>query len=153
MGFYSVAGRTAATAAAADQSVAGVWNPSTTRRARVYEIGWYKTDITGSGQLRIQRTTARGTATVTATPDADNAWDANDTPPSALVLDTTYSAQPTLAALPALTGNRPSTSEEGVGFVWIFSRGIEILNGGLAIVTGTATAMPASDVYVVWEEG
>jgi hypothetical protein len=153
MAVYSVRGLSVATAASADQAVANLWNPDSTKRLTVLELGLSKTGAgTAADSLYVARTTTRGTQVVTATPDGDNTWlNDGETPPSGAVLDTDWSAEPTKQS-PGLFGWAAS-AVAGSGFVWPTPRGIIVNPGtGLCIVSRAATAWPVSEAYFVWEE-
>ena len=154
MGVYSVRGFTTATASAADETVCALWNPHATRRIQVLEFGVYRTGITGLIPT-IDGITARGTAGSTVTPDADNGWDTDDTPPSGVLLDlAAYSVAPTFAA-PRLFGARlgGGTGSGGSGYVWVFASGLALPpSRGLALRSRAVEVWTASEVYYVWEE-
>ena len=118
MAVYSVRGLTVATAASVDQAVASLWNPDSTKRLTVLEMGLSKTAAgTGTDSLYVVRITTRGTQVVTSTPDGDNTW-LNDAevPPSGAVMDTDWSAEPTKQS-PGMFGWAAS-NVAGSGFVW-----------------------------------
>jgi len=154
---YSAYGFSAA--AGGGEPFAALWNPHASKRIVVYEFGFYFAD---SGFLParylLHRTTARGTAGSTVTPDADNAWDGDTAPVSGVVLDlANFTGVPTLAS-PALVGTyMPATTagEAGTGFVAVFRSGLIVPAGaGLAWDEASgAIAAPAAAVYAVWEEG
>ena len=154
MSVYSVSGFTAATASATD-AVFGLWNPDGAQRITVLEAGFYVNEIT-SARMCIRRTSARGTAGSTVTPDADNNWSGQDVPPSGALLDlAAYSVQPTNAGI--LHGIRKSatTGSAGVGHVFNFTYGGVTIPPGRGIVVRNLDAFVAGPVecYVVWEEG
>lgn len=150
---YSVRGFTAATAATADHCLAELWNPDSLKRMKVFEIGLFKAGAgAANDSVYIVRTTARGTAGSTVTPDADNAWAGDDVPSSGALLDlAAFSVQPTRAS-PNLFG-WVAAAVAASGFIWPVPRGIWIPPGtGLAICQRVATAWPTSEVYFAWEE-
>jgi hypothetical protein len=150
---FSVRGLTVATAATADHAIAALWNPDSLKRIKVFETGIFKTaGGTAGDSLYITRITARGTAGSTVTPDADNAWDADDVPASGALLDlAAYSVQPTLGT-PRMFGWVASAGA-GAGIIWPTPRGISIPPlGGLALVQRAATIWPVSEVYFCWTE-
>jgi hypothetical protein len=151
MGLNSVAGRSAATAATADNFACALWNPASTKDLWVIEVALAKTVATADNH-GIVRITARGTQTSTVTPDTDNAWNRDGTPPTGAVLDVTYSAQPTIASPYLKRWNLPAAI--GAGFVFTFPNpGIRVPAGtGLGIATPVAVILQASDVTYTWYE-
>lgn len=149
---YRVAGRTAATAATADNVGGALWNPHATKDITVYEVHWFKTVAT-TDHLALIRTTTRGTASATETPDIDND-DLNLLAPiSGALLDRTYSAQPTVSGPAMQRINLPPAI--GAGMIWVFEKGIRVPPGeGLAcaVPTGISTILQPADMTVVWDE-
>ena len=113
---YYVAGRTAATAATIDNVGAELWNPHGTKSVYVNEVWWFQTTA-AVGNQGLVRTSAKGTSTLTVTPDADNATDRRAVPPSGATLELTFSAQPTLAT-PYLARTNTAAAI-GLGFIWV----------------------------------
>lgn len=153
MTLFAARGFTAATAATADHAIFGIWNPDTLRRIRVYEIGIFKaTAGTAGDSAYLRRMTARGTASSTITPDADNSYEADDVPAAGWLLDlAAYSAQPTLAA-PGMWG-WVAAAVAGSGIIWPMPRGISVPPGaGLVVVQRAATIWPTSEVYAVVDD-
>ncbi len=153
MSVYQVRGLTAATAATADHALFGLWNPDASKRIRLLELGLFKSGAGAAGDsVYLTRSTMRGTAGSTVTPDADNAYDADDVPASGALLDlAAYSAQPTLAT-PPLWG-WVASAVAGAGVIWPCSPGIVIPPGaGLVVAQRVATAWPASEVYLKFDE-
>ena len=153
MGVYSVRGFTAATAATADHSVFSVWNPDSLKRITLLELGLFKAGAgAANDSLYVCRTSARGTAGSTVTPDADNAWLGDDVPASGFLLDlAAFSVQPTKGS-PNLFG-WVASAVAGAGIIWPTPRGIVIPAGtGIAVAQRAATAFPTSEVYAVIEE-
>jgi hypothetical protein len=106
-----------------------------------------------SAQVRLARTTTRGTAGSTVTPDIDNEYARAATPPSGALLDlATYSAQPTVDASALDQWTTPATI--GAGKVWSFgSKGILVPPGqGLALVNQGAVVVAAMNVVFKWDE-
>jgi hypothetical protein len=137
-----------------------LWNAGTTRKVRVIEIGYHGTAgiATGPQSLSIRRISTQGTAT-TVTPDIDNAWDHDVDDPSAVVINHTYTAQPTLAS-PAVGPAFAIADQSGSianGFIWSNPDGIEVGPGaGLAIVQTQNQASGQTRIgecYFVWEDG
>lgn len=153
MNKYSIAGRSVATGATANAVGTALWNPSTAKPIWVCEIKAFKTVATvdNPGLVRI---TARGTATLTVTPDIDNDKSRRLTPPSGALLDLTYSAQPTLADPYLERTNLPAAI--GSGLIWVYPNEddwIEVPPGtGLAIATPVAVILQPMDVTFVWKE-
>lgn len=96
---FLVAGRNGSPSVANNEVVGQLWNPSTDRSLWVAEI-MYTTVVTGTAQnMRIQRTTARGTPATTVTPDLDNDMEREVTPQTGALLDLAlFSVQPTVDA-------------------------------------------------------
>lgn len=144
---HYVRGFTVATAATANHAIAQLWNPHATRRIRVVEIHIFKAGAgTANDSCYLERTTARGTAGSTVTPDADNSSEGDSTSPAGMLLDlAAFSGQPTLAS-PGMVG-WVSPAVAGAGITWSIPRGITILPGtGLAILQRAATIWPTSEV-------
>lgn len=153
MSTYAVRGRTAATAATAGHAIAQLWNAHTTKRIAVTEVVVFKAGAgTANDAIQLQRTTIRGTAGSTVTPDIDNNYDADLAPPSGPLLDlAAFTGQPTLAT-PGLKG-WVAAAVAASGIVFPIPREIVIPAGtGLAIIQVAATAWPASEVSVEWVE-
>lgn len=157
MNKYSVSGPTAATAATADNGIAGLWNPSTTKRIFLKEIHVFKTTAGAADIPRIRRTSARGTASTSFTPTSAYDYDVLSAPESGAILDLAYSVQPTFtgtASRGLLGALIPAAI--GAGFVWVLEpveRAFQIPAGtGLCVVTGSALAFPISEVAFVWYE-
>lgn len=154
MSDFSVRGFTAATAATADHTIAQLWNPDSLKRIKVLEIGIFKAGAgAANDSVYIARTSTIGTAGSTATPDADNAWNADDVPASGATLGlAAYSVQPTKAGAPHMFG-WVAAAVAASGVIWPVPRGIWVAPGtGLSITQRAATAWPTSEVYFVWEE-
>lgn len=150
---YSVGGRTAATAATADQSGAALWNASTTKTIYCKEAHWFKSAATADNEQLI-RTTNRGTTPgSTATPDIDSDYNRAVAPVSGAVLDmAAWATYPTVAGPPLARTNLPAAV--GAGVIWVFGGdGIAIPQStGLAIGTPVATILQAGDATFVWDE-
>lgn len=148
---FRVAGRTAATAATTGNAAFAFWNQHSTVRVRVTEVHICANGAPGAGaSLFASRITARGTATSTVTPDIDNDVDRMIAPPSGVVLDVTYSAQPTFDASPLWQWTFAAVAASGV----MVPMEVVIPPGtGLAFRNVGGIAFPVSDVTVVWEEG
>jgi len=153
MGVYSVRGFSAATAATADHCIAELWNPHASKRISLLEVGLFKAGAgAANDSLYLCRTTAKGTAGSTVTPDADNAWLGDTAPVSGATMElSAFSVQPTKAT-PNLFGWVAAASA-GSGFIWPTPRGLQIPFGtGLALCIRAAAAWPTSEVYFEWEE-
>lgn len=152
MSQYTTRALSAATAATADNTALCVWNPDTAKRIKLVEFGCFCVTAPGAGAgLVLARQTTRGTPGATVTPDADNAWDADDIPASGFLLDTTHSAQGTKQT-PPLWG-WVASGAIGAGIIWPTPRGIYIPPGaGLSFQNRAAIAFPASEFYVTIEE-
>lgn len=140
---FASSGATTATAAAADNGVCAIWNPSTTKRIWLAQLHLAKTAAGGADRPKLRRISARGTASATATPGAANDYTGGQVAPeSGWLLDLAYSVQPTFKSgdldqyvLPAAVGG---------GVMWVFTDDpIEIPPGeGIVVATGSALAMP-----------
>lgn len=148
---HRLSGRSAATAATAGNAAAGLWNPHTTQRITLREF-WIcaNTAPAALAGVAIRRTTARGTATLTATPVIANDTHRGAVSVSVSVLDLTYSVQPTLetganmwqwtfaaAAASGVSGPIEIDIPPGTGIAWV--------NIGAVI-------FPAADFNVAWTE-
>lgn len=150
---HYVRGFTAATAATANHAIASLWNPHASRRINVVEVGIFKAGAgAANDSIYIVRSTTRGTAGSTVTPDADNSSLADSTNPSGSLLDlAAFSVQPTLASPPMYGWVAPAVA--GAGIIIPFPRGIIIPAGtGLVIAQRAATAWPTSEVSFVFED-
>lgn len=152
---YYARGFTAATAATANHAIAELWNPGTLsgRRIKVVEVWIFKAGAgAANDSLYLCRTTARGTAGSTVTPDVDNAGEFDSAPPSGALLDlAAFTVQPTLATPGMLGWVAPAVA--GAGIQIPLPRGIIIpAGGGLALVQRAATAWPTSEVAFVFED-
>ncbi len=152
MALYSAGGRMGGATAATDESVgAALWNPAANKRIYVLEVAWAKTAATVDNPA-LQRSSTRGTQTVTVTPDIDNAWERDIAPPSGALLDLDFSAEPTLQGPHLKAWNLPAAI--GSGFIFSFpSPGICIPPGtGLAVVTHVAVILQVADCTFTWQE-
>ena len=145
---YVVRGRGAATAATINHAIFQIWNPHATQRIKLIQWSIFKETVgTVADGLRFQRSTARGTAGSTVTPDIDNHSERAIAPPSGFLLDlAAFSVQPTLDA-----------SELGQGWVaaaFAAAGGVFAIPGGIVIPPGTgivatqskATIWPISEI-------
>ena len=144
---YSVGGRSVATAATGDNVGAALWNPHATKPIWVRKIEWFKTVGTADNPSLV-RISTRGTASLTVTPTATNDWQsASVAPVSGMLLDLTYSAQPTVAGVYLIRNNLIATV--GAGLVWDLDKdgGIRVGPGtGLAVATPVAVILQPADV-------
>lgn len=149
--FYSVRGLTGATVGTADHAIFAVWNPSTTKRIELLEIGVFTVTAgtAGCGFYR-RRITARGTAGSTATPSLENALERDAAPDSGFLLDlAAYSVQPTLAAAPGMGPSVAMPNSIGAGIIIPFAQDLIIPPGtGIAFLNRAAVIFPASEVWV-----
>ena len=148
---YTCAGRTAATAATADNIGGEIWNPASNKGIRISIVNW--TQVTAAvGNPGLVRISTKGTSTLTVTPDLDNSYDRDATPPSAATLELTFSAQPTIQGPYLMRTNLAAAA--GVGFTWVFQGdGLLVPAGtGLAVATPVAVVMPIADLTVEWWE-
>lgn len=131
---------------------ANFWVP--TRRAKIREIGIFNSSATTTlVQLQLIRTTARGTQTTTVTPTAAaNAQDIADLGPTA-VIDTAWSVQPTLAAIPMRMTDVAGTV--GSGLIWNWQSDGELIvpiGGGIALQNASGSTTAIIRAYFVWGE-
>jgi hypothetical protein len=147
---YRMAGRCAATTATTGNALFGLWNPHGTLRARTAEIGICCNGAPAAGaSLFVSRVTARGTSTSTVTPDIDNDIQRTQTPTSGLLLDLTYSVQPTFDASALWQWTFAAVSASGI----IVPLEIAIPPGaGIAFRNVGAIIFPISDISVGWRE-
>ena len=149
---YRAAGRSAATAATANNSLFGIWNPHSTIRCRLTELHLCVQGAapTAGSSMMLRRISARGTATSTVTPIIENDIQRAQAPTSGLLLDLTYSAQPTLVTSPALwQWSLAAVVSSGV----IVPIEITIPPGtGLVLANVGAVVFPATDVSIGWKE-
>lgn len=147
---YRVAGRTAATAATADNFGGQLWNPHATKDITVYEVHWFKITATADN-LGLARTTARGTSSGNVTPDIDNHDDLLLAPISGAIADISFSGQPTIATPYKQRINLPAAV--GAGMIWVFEKGLRVPAGnGLGVATPTAVVLQAADLTYVFDE-
>jgi hypothetical protein len=150
---YSVGGRSAATAATADQSAGHLWNPHATKSIYVREIWFFKTVATVDNPGLVRTTTIGTTPGTTVTPDADNAFDRRAAPPSVSVLYlAAFATYPVIAGPYMHRENLPAAI--GAGLVWSFyDEPIEVPAGtGLAVATPVAVILQPADLTFVWDE-
>lgn len=151
---YTVRGRSAATAATADHAIAQLWNPHSTQRIRVNQFGIFKAAAgAAADSFRLKRSTARGTAGSTVTPDIDNHSERAAAPPSGALLDlAAFSVQPTLDASELWIDCQPGNLA-GAGMMFDIPGGIVIPPGtGLVVAIVTGAAYPASGISFAWDE-
>lgn len=151
---YTVRGRNAATAATADHAIAQLWNPHASQRIKVINFTVFKTAAgTGGDALRLKRSTARGTAGSTVTPDIDNHSERAVAPVSGALLDlSAFSAQPTLDAS-ELGPEFVAAAFAAAGIVYAIPGGIVVPFGtGLVLAQTAATIWPISGISFTWLE-
>lgn len=151
---YTVRGRTAATSTTADHAIAQLWNPHGSQRIKVISFTVFKTAAGAAGDaFRLKRSTARGTAGTTVTPDIDNHSERAVAPVSGALLDlANFSAQPTLDAS-ELGPDFVTAAFAAAGIVYAIPGGIVIPFGtGLVLAQVAATAWPISGVSFTWLE-
>jgi hypothetical protein len=138
----------AGSAASTTNAICNLWTPSA-RSARVVRIDFVITAATAT-TVSLVRTTARGTQSTTATPQALDPLSGAATS----AFDTAWSAQPTFAATNMGTWTLPATIGAGISLVFddvdplvvAAAAGISLRN------TGGSTAA-ANFVTVVYDEG
>ena len=154
MAIYYVRGVTAASSASTDHVICTLWNPSSTKRIKALEFSCFKTGAgTAGDSARLVRTTNRGTAGSTVTPDADNAMAGDATPDSGALLDlASYAGNQPILASPGMYG-WVAAAVIASGVILPLPRGIDILPAtGLAFSQRAATAWPISEVTYVFED-
>jgi hypothetical protein len=145
---YIVRGRNAATAATADHAIAQLWNPHSTQRIKVIQIAVFKTTAGTAGDaFRLRRSTARGTAGSTVTPNIESHSERAIAPPSGMLLDlAAFSVQPTLASGEVGPG-WVAAAFAASGIMYPVPGGIVIPPGtGLVIAQVAATIWPVSEI-------
>lgn len=151
---YFIRGRSAATAATANHVIAQLWNPHASQRIRCYQFAVFKTTVgVATDAFRLRRSTARGTAGSTVTPDIDNHSERAIAPVSGALLDlAAFSVQPTLDASELGPEFLPGNIE-GAGLRYDIPGGLAIPPGtGLAISQVTGAAFPVSAIDFIWDE-
>lgn len=154
---YSVRGRNAATAATADHAVWGFWNPHSTQRIKLIAVSMFAQSAAPAAgwSVRLRRTTGRGTAGSTVTPNISNHSIRGVAPVSGVLLDlAAYSAQPTLEASAVdFVFGYTFAAVQGSGLVYPIPGGIEIGPGaGIACIQVPATAAVQFEISVSWLE-
>lgn len=153
MSVFSVRGRTAATTATLDHTVAQLWNPHTTSRIAVLEFGLCCTAGPAAGaSIYLRRTTSTGTAGSTVTPAIQQGFQRDCVPQSGCLLYlAAFTVQPGFETYGFMGWVFANVAASGL--IYPIPRGIEIPPGtGLAIVTAAAIAIPISEVWFQWEE-
>lgn len=153
---YRVAGVTAASDANDNDAVAVLWNPHTTKPLWVAQFKFFA-DTGANGKVTVTRTSTRGTAGSTVTPDIDNHTDHLLAPPTGALLDlANFTVEPTKLA-PDMDSYQTAATI-GAGQIFDFRTalnplGIRVLPGaGLGIINGAAALVAASHVAVLWYE-
>ncbi len=151
MGFYSVRGLTGT--APYQTCLASLWNPHTTKRIKVLEIGMSLTIIPGGvTYFVLQRISARGTPGATITPDIQQGFTRDKAPLSGTILDMApYSVQPTYETGASLGWQ--NVYIPAYGLIYPMPHGIIIPHGaGLAIYNPALSGFPISIIWFCWEE-
>jgi hypothetical protein len=155
---YSLRGRTATTTATIGDAVFGFWNPHSTQIIRLIDfvatVQGIQVGEWHGGTWR--RTTARGTAATTVTPDISNDSRRGAAPPSGALLDTSFSVQPTLEAddWGPTVSTFGANSAAGVGAAYRFpGSGLYIPPGtGIALIQTEAVAVQPFEISLSWLE-
>lgn len=151
---YTCRGRSAATAATADHAIAQLWNPASTQRIKVIQFGVFKGGAGAANDaFRLRRSTARGTAGSTVTPNIEAHSERAVAPVSGALIDlAAFSVQPTLAA-GELGPEFMAAAFAAAGTIYAIPGGIVIPPGtGLVIAQIAATAWPLSSISWSWLE-
>lgn len=152
MSSFSVAGKSVATAATANNAGAALWNPHATRPLFVTAISYFKT-IATADELALGLISARGTQTLTVTSTSQSDVDGDTAAVTGATLDLTYSVQPTFvgAAVPKFRWAGPATV--AAGFFLPFPRPWMVKAGqGLCFYTIAATILQPAMITVFWDE-
>lgn len=153
MAGYSVRGRTVASAATAAHGVATLWNPHSTQRITVREVGYVAAAAPGAGAgVVLQRITARGTAGSTVTPGIAQDYDRAVAPVSGALLDlATYTVQPTAEGAGLMAWVLAAVAASG--FIYVPQKPITVPPGaGLSLLNSAAIIVPAGDAWFSWDE-
>jgi hypothetical protein len=150
MARFRVGVRTAVTSGAAGDPVLNIWNPSAVSFLRVVQVLiCANTAPAVSCAVGLARSTARGTATTTTTPDAENNAQSADAPPSGVVVDTAWSVAPTVAADPTMDR---WTLGAAAGAGAVLSPVVDLGPGkGLAVKALNAVVVPVLDVTIIFD--
>lgn len=153
---FSVGGRsTSNTAAAANECVGNLWNPSSTRSVWVAEFSWSNRDNPAAvDTLRFCRTSTAGTTPAsTVTPDADNDFERETSPQAGVLLHLANFATEPVLELPELFRLVIPASGSPHSLTWLFRGGIRVRpSTGLALATTGAVAEAPTDVtFRFWE--
>lgn len=121
-------------------------------RARIFEIGLSAAGTVTTGpSWRLNRSATLGTSTATATPEEEDPGGGSAT----VVLDTTWSANPTLSANDLRRYATPGTVGSGIVWTWPDHRPLIVpVSSGLLIVNANATGASTGPLncYFVFEE-
>lgn len=141
---HFIGGRSAATAATIRHAAATIWNPHASARIWMAQFAVCITTA-GVANIALARTTTRGTAGSTVTPDLDNSIERDTAAPSGFLLDlAAYTVQPTVDGSDLVRWNLPAAI--GAGVIFPFQEPIVIPpSTGLAVITPTGVIFPASD--------
>ena len=135
-------------AAAASAGVLNLWTPAA-RSARIVRIDFVITAATAT-TVSLARTTARGTQTTTATPQALDPLSGAATS----AFDTAWSVQPTFSATKLGTWTLPATIGAGVTLVFDDVDPLVVAAGaGVALQNTGGAAASAGIATVVYDEG
>ena len=146
MAKYMIGAATPAAAAAA--GFADLWMPSA-RSGRVVRVDFIITTAVAT-TVSLARTTARGTQSTTATPQALDPLSGAST----AAFDTAWSVQPTFAATKLGTWTLPATIGAGVTLVFDDVDPLVVAAAaGIALQNTGAGAAAAGFVTVVYDEG
>jgi hypothetical protein len=124
---------------------------TSTQRLWVFEIGLSVVAAPTVGpQWRLNRPTALGTSTATVTPQPEDP----DVVAAVGLLDTTWSANPTLGGTDLRTYATPNSIGSGIVWTWADRPFVIPKSGGLCLVNGLAagTTVGSFSIYVVYTE-
>jgi len=149
---YVLVGNAAQPAVSSDP-VAQVWNPHSTHRCRLVRLAVAADGVGTSGNfssILFRRSTARGTAGSTVTPDIDHHSERAIAPPSGVVLDlAAFSVLPTMGSS---IGPGAIISRFAGGTGLIFALGVVVPPGTGLVLESGGNGMPACRITVEAEE-
>lgn len=153
---YSLRGRAAPVAVAANDAVFGIWNPHSTQRIKLLHMMAVIQSAPGAANSAccFRRTTARGTPGSTVTPNISNDSRRGVAPVSGLLLDLAdFTVEPTLEAEYFGPVFKPTGSSVGDCLSHDFLGGLVIPPGtGLAWISLTALAPGTQEISLTWTE-
>ena len=151
---WRISGTTAASAATDQHAIAAMWNPSSTKAFRIYEIAVVAFAAPGAGAgFLVRRSTTRGTEGSSVTLAAVHDLERGSTAPQSggILGLAAYTGQPTLTTGELFGWVFAAVTASGI--ILPFPEGIEVGPGaGLVLVNRAAIAFPTSEVSFAGEE-